>query len=324
MSMNARAPWARRLLLGLGLVLSLATAHAGGPQQKTQVPGWYRTLVGDFEVTALYDGFIDLKPKDLMKHTRPGEVERGLRRHYVAGDAVQTSVNAYLVNTGQQLVLVDTGTADAMGPTLGHLVPNLKAAGYDPSQVDLVLLTHLHGDHAAGLLTPEGQPVFPKARVMAAAPEGAFWLDDAVKSRAPKDVQPFFDMAMKAARPYQASGQWTTFQPGAQIAPGITAVATPGHTPGHSSFLFESQGQKLLVLGDLVHVGMVQFPHPEAAVNFDIDDRAAVASRKRLFAQAARDGTLLAGAHLDFPGLGRLRTEGKGYRWVPVIFSPLR
>jgi glyoxylase-like metal-dependent hydrolase (beta-lactamase superfamily II) len=318
----SRLGWTRRALLAAGLGLGLA-AHAGAPQQKTQVPGWYRTMVGGFEVTALYDGYLDLKPKELLKFTHAGEIERGLKRELVAGDTVQTSVNAYLVNTGTQLILVDTGTANAFGPTLGHVAENLKAAGYDPAQVDLVLLTHLHGDHAAGLLTPEGKIVYPKAKVMASAPEAAFWLDDAVKAKAPKDAQEFFDMAKKAVAPYQASGQWGTFAPNAQIAPGVKAMHT-GHTPGHSSYVFESEGQKLIVLGDVIHVAAVQFARPEVAINFDIDSREAIATRKALFAQAARDKTLLAGAHLTFPGLGRLRAEGKGYAWVPVTWSPLR
>jgi glyoxylase-like metal-dependent hydrolase (beta-lactamase superfamily II) len=313
----------RRLLLAAGLAAFTLAAHAGAPQVKTQVPGWYRTMVGDFEVTALYDGYIDLKPKELLKFTRAGEVERGLKRELIGGDTVQTSVNAYLVNTGSQLILVDAGAADAFGPTLGRLPEQLKSAGYDPAQVDLVLLTHLHGDHAGGLLGPDGQPLFKKAKVMASAPEAAFWLDDAVKAKAPADAQAFFDMAKKAVAPYQASGQWSTFAPGAQIADGVKALPT-GHTPGHSSYVFESKGHKLIVMGDVIHVAAVQFARPDVAVAFDTDNKAAIASRKALFAQAAKDKTLLAGAHLTFPGLGRLRAEGKGYAWVPLMYSPLR
>lgn len=322
--------WTRRCAIAAGLALALTSitaltstsALAAAPQQKTQVPGWYRTMVGGFEVTALFDGVIDLKPKELLKGARPGEIERGLRRHHVMGDSVPTSVNAYLVNTGSQLILVDTGTAKAFGPGLGHVLNHLKASGYDPAQVDLVLLTHLHGDHANGLLTPEGRIAFPNAKVMVSAPEAAYWLDEARKAKAPKDMQGFFDMARQAAAPYQASGQWTPFQPGAAIASGVTSLPT-GHTPGHSSFLFESQGQKLIVLGDVIHIAAVQMARPEVAIAFDTDNRAAIASRKRLFAQAAREGTLLAGAHLAFPGLGRVRAEGRGYVWVPVTFTPL-
>jgi glyoxylase-like metal-dependent hydrolase (beta-lactamase superfamily II) len=312
----------RRALCAAGLSLSLVAAHAAAPQQKTQVPGWYRTMVGDFEVTALYDGFIDLDPKQLLKFTHPGEIERGMARAFEPGPTVQTSVNAFLVNTGSQLILVDSG-ARGFGPTVGQLQDNLKAAGYSPDQVDLVLVTHMHADHVNGLVGPDGKPAFPNAQVMVSAPEAAFWLDDAVKARAPKDVQQFFDMAKAAAAPVQAAGRFKTFEPNAEIAPGVKAVAT-GHTPGHSSYLFESKGQKLLVLGDMIHIGSVQFARPEVAMAFDIDNKPAIASRKLWFARAAKEKILLGGAHLVFPGLGHVRPEGKGYAWVPIEYSPIR
>lgn len=312
----------RAALAGVAFAAFIATAHAGAPQQKTQVPGWYRTMVGDFEVTALYDGYIDLDPKQLLKFTHPGEIERDLRRAVEPGPTVQTSVNGFLVNTGAQLILVDTG-ARGFAPTVGALAENLKAAGYEPGQVDLVLITHMHGDHVNGLETAERQIAFPNAQVMVSAPEAGFWLSDEAKAQAQKEMQGFFDMAKAAAAPYQAAGRWKTFEPNAQIAPGVKAVAT-GHTPGHSSYLFESKGQQLLVIGDMVHIGVVQFARPEVAIAFDTDNKAAIASRKQWFARAAKERMLLAGAHITFPGLGHLRREGAGYAWVPIGYSPIR
>ena len=317
-----RHSFPRRAAAALCLAAALV-AEAAAPQHKTQVPGWYRTMVGDFEVTALYDGYIDLDPKALLKFTHPGEIERGMARAFQPGPKVQTSVNAYLVNTGQQLILVDTGSAKLFGPTLGYLVDHIKAAGYDPAQVDLILVTHLHADHVGGVLSPEGKIAFPNAPVMVTAPEAAFWLDEANKAKAPKEMQGFFDMARAAVAPYQAAGKLKTFEPNAEIAPGVKAVAT-GHTPGHSSYLFESKGQKLLVLGDVIHFGSVQFPHPEVAIAFDTDNKTAIRTRKEWFARAAKEKILLAGAHLSFPGLGHVRPEGKGYTWVPVEYSPIR
>jgi len=313
----------RRALCAAGLSFAFVAAQAGAPQVKTQVPGWYRTMVGDFEVTALYDGYIDLDPKQLLKFTHAGEIERGMARAFQPGPKVQTSVNAYLVNTGQQLILVDAGSAKLFGPTLGFLVDHIKAAGYDPAQVDLILVTHLHADHVGGVLSPEGKIAFPNAQLMVTAPEAAFWLDDASKAKAPKEMHGFFDMAKASVAPYQAAGKFKTFEPNAQIAPGVKAVAT-GHTPGHSSYLFESKGQKLLVLGDMIHIGSVQFPRPEVAMAFDTDNKPAIKSRKEWFARAAKEKILLAGAHLSFPGLGHVRPEGKGYAWVPVEYSPIR
>lgn len=312
----------RRALCAAGLTTALL-AQAAAPQQKTQVPGWYRTMVGQLEVTALYDGYIDLDPMKLLKFAHPGEIQRDMARAFEPGPMVQTSVNGFLVNTGDKLILVDTGAGAMFGPTVGKLVDNLKSAGYEPGQVDVVLLTHLHGDHVGGILTPDGQVAFPNATVMATEPEAAFWLDDAQKAKAPKDMQGFFDMAMKAVAPYKANGHWKTFAPNTEPVPGVRAIAT-GHTPGHSSYLFESQGKKLLVTGDMVHIGAVQFPDPEVAMGFDTDNKAAIASRKTVWPQAAKDGTLLACAHVTFPGLGHLRREGKGYAWVPLGYSPIR
>lgn len=316
--------WARGAMAALVLTAAAAgTALAEAPQQKTQVPGWYRTMVGDFEVTALYDGYIDLDPAALLKFTRPGEIQRGMDRNFLTGKTIQTSVNGYLVNTGQQLILVDAGAQQMFGPTLGKLADNLKAAGYDPAQVDLVLITHLHADHVGGVLATDGQPLFPKAQIMLTQPEADFWLSDAKMQAAPKEMQGFFQMAKTAVAPYQAAGRVKFFAPNEQIAPGVKAVAT-GHTPGHSSYLFESKGQKMLVMGDMVHIGAVQFARPEVAMAFDTDNKPAIASRKAMWAQAAKEKWLLAGAHVSFPGLGHVRPEGRGYAWVPVEYSPIR
>ena len=156
----------RHLLLAALLAVS-GLAAADAPAQKTQVPGYYRLMVGSFEVTALYDGAIDLDEK-LLKGIQSRDVQRLLARQFLKGPKVQTAVNAYLVNTGSKLVLVDAGAAKLFGPGLGNIVDNLKAAGYRPEQVDVVLVTHLHGDHVNGLVTPEGQRVFANAEVWSA------------------------------------------------------------------------------------------------------------------------------------------------------------
>ena len=141
--------------------------------------GWYRLMHGSTEVTALYDGFIDLDSKLLVNATQP-QIQSLLARMFLSFPKIQTAVNAYLLNTGGKLVLVDTGAAKLFGPTLGNVLQNLKAAGYDAGQVDLVLITHLHGDHMGGLIDAQGKPAFPNAKVKVAKAEADFWLSEPI------------------------------------------------------------------------------------------------------------------------------------------------
>jgi glyoxylase-like metal-dependent hydrolase (beta-lactamase superfamily II) len=321
-SITGGARWLRALLATLLLCLG-GLALAAPPQLKTQVPGYYRLMVGTFEVTALYDGYIDLDTK-LLKNASAKDIQSLLARMFIAGQKTQTAVNAYLVNTGSRLVLIDTGTAKKFGPTLGYVVDHLKAAGYDPAQVDTVLITHLHGDHVNGLVGADGKPVFANADIWSAQADTDFWLSAEVMAKAPKDAQPFFKMAQEAAAPYQAAGKWKTFKADGEVVPGIKSVAMPGHTPGHAGYRIESNGKSLLILGDLVHSHAVQFARPEVAIEFDIDSKRAVATRKQVFAAVAKDKTLVAAMHLPFPGIGHVRAEKKAYAWVPIEFGPIR
>lgn len=304
-------------------ILTLANlAIAEAPQQNTQVPGYYRMVLGTFEVTALFDGTINLDEK-LLKNIDKRDIQRLLAREFLKGPEVQTAVNAYLVNTGSKLILVDAGAAKLFGPGLGNIVDNLKAAGYSPEQVDTVLITHLHGDHVNGLVTPDGQRVFTNAEVWSAKADNDFWLSEAIAAQAPKDFQPFFKMSRDAAAPYLAAGKWKTFDSDRELLSGISSIDTHGHTPGHASYLFQSENQRLMILGDLVHSHAVQFARPDVAFEFDNDPKQAVAARKRIFRLAAKERLMVAGMHLPFPGIGHVRKETKGYAWVPAEFTPV-
>jgi len=315
----------RRSLLALSTALLFLAplARAEAPQVQTQVPGYYRTQLGDFEVTALYDGAIELETK-LLKNARPQDLNALLARMFVGNPKMQTAVNAYLINTGKNLVLVDTGAAKLFGNSLGNIAANLKAAGYSLEQVDTVVLTHLHADHMGGLNDAGGQPIFPKARILAAQEDNDFWLSEKVAAAAPEGMQPFFKLSRDSAAPYLAKGQWATFAAGSELVPGIRAVKANGHTPGHTAFAVESKGQKLLIWGDLVHAHAVQFAKPGVSIEFDVDQKQAIATRKAIMKEAAASKVLVGGMHLPFPGLGHVRAEGKGsYAWVPVEFAPL-
>ncbi|MHB1183709.1 MAG: MBL fold metallo-hydrolase [Desulfobulbia bacterium] len=312
------------LTLGVAALMGFAPlAQAEVPQVATQVPGYYRIQLGQFEITALYDGAIELDAK-LLRNAKATDLQRLLSRMFVGNPKMQTAVNAYLVNTGSHLVLVDTGAAKLFGPSLGYVLQNMKAAGYEPGQVDTVVITHLHGDHMGGLNDASGQPIFPKARVLVSQADNDFWLSQKVAEEAPAKAQPYFKMARDTAAPYLASGQWQTFSDGSVLVPGIEAVKANGHTPGHTAYAVESEGQKLLIWGDVVHAHAVQFARPGVSIEFDVDQKQAIATRRSLMKAMAASKSLVAGMHLPFPGLGHVRAEGKGsYSWVPIEFGPL-
>ena len=310
-----------RLVLAAGM-LTFCAAQAAAPQVKTSAPGYYRMMLGEFEVTALSDGTVSLPVDKLLTNTRPGQVDRALARAALKVP-VETSVNGYLINTGAKLVLVDTGAAGLFGPTLGNLAANLKAAGYQPEQVDAVLITHAHPDHVGGLMAGD-KLAFPNATVHIDQHDVDFWLSQANLDKAPDDSKGFFKGAMASLNPYLAAGKLKPFNGDTDLLPGIKAHASPGHTEGHSTYIVESQGQKLVLWGDLMHGAAVQFAAPSVTIQFDTDSKRAAAERKKAYAEAARQGYWVAAAHLSFPGLGHLRSEGKGYVFVPANYGVVR
>ena len=302
--------------------LLVPIAQAAAPQVKTQAPGYYRVMLGDFEVTALSDGTVALPVDKLLTNTTPGQVDKALKRDFLKAP-LDTSVNGYLINTGSKLVLIDTGAASLFGPTLGNLLANLKAAGYQPEQVDEIYITHMHADHVGGLMAGD-KPAFPNAIVRADQHDADFWLSAANLEKAPAEMKGFFQGAQASLNPYVTAGKFKPFDGNTELVPGIKAVAAHGHTPGHSTYLVESQGQKLVLWGDLMHVAAVQFANPSVTIQFDTDSKAAAVQRKKAYAEAAKQGYLVGSAHLSFPGLGHLRAEGKGYAFVPVNYSGLK
>ena len=299
--------------------LMFAGADAAAPLTKTQAPGYYRMMLGDFEVTAILDGTVPLTVGQLLTNTTPAKVDKALKRAALT-DPVETSVNAYLVNTGDKLVLIDAGAAKLFGPTLGNLIANIKAAGYQPEQVDAVYITHMHPDHVGGLMAGD-KPAFPNATVRADKHEADYWLNQANMEAAPKDAKGFFQGAMASVNPYVAGGKFQPFDGDTDLVAGIKAVASRGHTKGHTTYVVESKGQKLVLWGDLMHVAAVQFPEPSVTIKFDTDSRPAASERKKAFADAAKRGYWVAAAHLPFPGIGHLRAEGNGYVFVPANYS---
>src|ERR1700674_3339363 len=314
-------------LLFAALLVALASFVAApnaaltqAPQHHDQVSGFYRQKVGDLEVTALFDGHAVFDPHWLngTKATMDGVVEA----LHEDPRLLDVSDEGFLVNTGKQLILVDAGAGTWWGGgALGRLLGSLRSAGYTPEEVDLVLVTHLHSDHVGGLTTQDGKRVFPNAEVYVAKAESDFWLSPEIAAKAPKDAQPFFQSAQAIAAPYIKAGKWHTFSGSESIVDGMQLVPLPGHTPGHTGYEFSSKGKRILFWGDIVHEQRVQFPHPELTVGFDIDPAAAAATRNQLLPRLAGENVFIAGAHILFPGLGRLHKDGRGYSWAPVAFT---
>ena len=302
----------------VALTAVAGSAHASAPLSKVQTPGWYRMMLGDFEVTALSDGTVALPMEKLLTGTTPAKAEAALAKVYLK-PGFETSVNAYLINTGTKLVLIDTGSGALFGPTLGKLVANIKASGYQPEQIDEIYITHMHADHVGGLVA-NGKLAFPNATVRAGKADADFWLSQANLDKAPDAMKDYFKGAQASLNPYVTAGKFKAFEGETELVPGIKAIPTPGHTPGHTFYEVTSKGQKLVAWGDLMHVASVQFPDPTVTIQFDSDAKAAAVARKKAFTDAAKQGYFVAIAHVSFPGIGQLRSDGTGYRWVPVNF----
>jgi glyoxylase-like metal-dependent hydrolase (beta-lactamase superfamily II) len=307
-----------RSAIAAALLAVTGAASAAAPLAKTPAPGFYRMMVGDIEVTALSDGTVDL-PMDKLLHEKPAKLQSALSNHFLKAP-VETSVNAYLINTGSKLVLVDAGAGGLFGPTLGKLQASLRAAGYQPEQVDEIYLTHLHPDHVGGLGNAD-KAAFPNAVVRADRHDADFWLSKAKQDAAPEQAKGFFEGAQASLAAYAGANRFKAFDSDTDLVPGIRATSSYGHTPGHTSYVIESRGEKLVLIGDLMHAHFIQFDDPSVTIDFDSDTKAALAARKAAFANAAKGGYLIGAAHLPFPGLGHLRGNGKAYRFVPVNYS---
>lgn len=307
--------------IGAVTIVSTAQLAIAAPTNKyEQATGFYRQMVGDTVVTAIYDGYIGLDPKHLSGMSQEEIHQYIFNEYQKASPLVQTAVNAFLVDDGKSLVLVDSGSSDCFGPTMGRMVDNIRASGYAPEEVDEVLLTHMHPDHACGISLPNGSAAFANATVWASKKDADYWLDVKMENTLPEPQRPFFKMARDAVKPYVSKGKFKTFNDGQVIAAGFEILPTNGHTPGHTSYLLTSGQDKVLLLGDLVHVHAVQLRHPEVTIAVDVDSKAAIASRTKMLAAAADNKWLVAAPHFPFPGIGHIRKETQGYNWIPVEY----
>lgn len=268
-----------------------------------------KRTIGSIEVTALSDGPFPATLDSFIDFPRT-EAER------LVGGAqpLFLPVNCYLLKLGVKWALVDTGCGPTMGPELGQMPNNLRALGIAPEMIDHVLLTHIHPDHALGLLDASGRAAFSNAELIVHEQEAAFWLNRDAGSGASERIRRNIGKGQAACAPYR--DRLRVVRDG-EALPGVTATALAGHTPGHTGWLVHSGNESVLMWGDLVHLAAVQVPRPDAALVFDVDPEAASVTRQRMFDRVAADRLRVAGAHLDCPGFGYIVRHGASYRFEP-------
>jgi glyoxylase-like metal-dependent hydrolase (beta-lactamase superfamily II) len=309
----------KKIILLLGILFISALYADSTKIQKTQVPGYYRFMVGNYEIISIYDGYSDM-PMDVYKGIDAAKAEEFVRKEYAhtSGSgknfSFKLSVNTFLINTGRELILIDTGSGNSAGPSMGDVKKNIELAGYKAEDVNKIIFTHLHPDHVGGL-SENGKLLFPNAVIYVNDKEMDFWLKNPDFKKELKDV----------LNGYKNNKKYKALKDGTEIVTGIKAVLLPGHTIGHTGYEINSGGQKLLIWGDITHGYEIQFADPDVTTAFDYNQNQARETRKALMEKVAKDGTMIAGSHLPFPGIGHVskNTDGAGYRWIPVQYIPL-
>ncbi len=324
MTTNARIDRRRALALAGGAVLAPAALGLGGravraaaPLHGPARPTFYRFQLGGFEVTTLLDGALAFDgPHPIFGENQPeAAVHELAEANFLPPTRFENPFTPVLVNTGEQLVLFDGGNPPERRPGAGNLVETLRAAGYEPAQIDLVVITHMHPDHVGGLMT-DGAPTYPNARYVTGETEYDFWSSEDRLSGPTEN----------AARLVQANvvplaERMSFIKDEEEVAPGIRALAAFGHTPGHMTYHVESDGRRLLLWADTANHYVMSVQRPEWHVRFDMDKDAAIATRKRIFDMAAAERLPVTGYHMPFPAVGYIDASGEGYRWVKASYQ---
>jgi glyoxylase-like metal-dependent hydrolase (beta-lactamase superfamily II) len=320
----------RTLLAGAAAtpLLPFATAlRAASPPAASQAPGYYRYKVGSIEITVVTDGANRFAvPDNFVANASKDEVNAALAKAFMQPGFFVGPYNPILVNTGSRLALIDTGTgeqtfASSKGAT-GQFTRNLAAAGVDPAAIDTVIISHYHGDHINGLLKPDGALAFPNAEILVPEREHAYWMSDAEMSRAaPGRIETVFKNARRVMRP-ELLQRVRTYAWDKEVIPGITAVGTPGHSPGHTSHVVASGGSKLFVQGDVTHAPYLFVRNPGWHPFYDHDPVLAEATRRKIYDMLVAEKMLVQGFHYPFPAHAFVEKNGNGYREIPVPWNP--
>jgi glyoxylase-like metal-dependent hydrolase (beta-lactamase superfamily II) len=309
-------------------LLPAVSASAAAPAADKQAPSFYRYKVGDILVTVVSDGKNVFKLEDsFITNAKREDVSAALEKAYMPPGMMTIYFAPLVLNTGGKLVVIDTGNgalakASSKG-TNGLFADNMAAAGFDPKNVDVVVISHFHTDHVNGLLTADGAPVFPNAEVLVPATEWKFWMDDGEMSRAPagrmqglfKNNRNIFEAGLKK--------KVTPYEWGKEIVPGLTSVETIGHTPGHTSYVLASGSGKVFIQSDVTNNPNPFATHPGWHAFFDQDGDQAEKTRRRIYDMVVAEKLQVQGFHYPFPGLGHVEKDGNGYRMIPAAWNPV-
>ena len=292
-----------------------AERYAGASGTKS----FHQIRLGELRIIALFDGATPLPFDKLLTGAAPGEVETRLAASGLTSP-VDTCVNTFLIEGGGRLILIDAGAGGNL-PGCGRLATSLVAAGYHPDQVDTILLTHIHPDHVGGLISSQGL-AFQNASLLTTTADLEYWFSPEEAARAAPERKKIFEQSKAGVLPYLERDRVRAFTLGDELLPGITTIPAPGHAAGHVLVRVESGEAAMVFFGDLAHLAAVQMADPLVAITLDSDQEVAVATRLNWFERFATENTLVAGAHMPFPGIGHIARNGAGYEWLPLDGRP--
>jgi glyoxylase-like metal-dependent hydrolase (beta-lactamase superfamily II) len=302
-------------------------AEASTPPIGAQAPGFYRYKVGAYECTSINDGARSLPmPDKWVTNVSKDEALAAADAAYMPKGMVTVPFNPQLINTGSKLILIDTGNGIAnLAPTkgaVGRTLQNLQAAGVDPKSIDTVIISHLHPDHTNGIRAADGSMAFPNAELMVPAKDWDFWMSDenAAKAQSNEMMKNYFANVRKVYAGIES--KVTKYEWDKEIAPGITSIGTPGHTPGHTSFVVASGNSKVLIQVDVTNIPEFFLRHPDWHVAYDLDPELAQQTRHKFYDMAAAEKATVVGFHFTFPSIGHVEKNGNGYRLIPAAWNP--
>ena len=326
--LNRRHLLAGAAAVGVAAVTGLRpfTANAAVPQAGAQAPGFYRYKVGSFECTSINDGARSFPmPDKFVINVPKEEALAAADAAYMPKGMVTVPFNPQLINTGSKLVLIDAGNGVAnLEPSkgaVGRTLQNLQAAGVDAKSIDIVLLSHLHPDHTNGIRLADGAMAFPNAEIMVPVKDWEFWTSEENAGRASGDMMKNYFANVKKTFAGLES-KVTKYEWGKEVVSGITSIATPGHTPGHTSFAVASGDKKVLIQSDVTNIPELFLRNPDWHVAFDADGAMAQATRHKFYDMAAAEKATVIGFHFTFPSVGHVEKDGAKYRLIPSAWNP--